>query len=55
MRRRGAEAAKAMCRHHLPNDFVELQLHDIQLNLCELDKYLRTKAGEGQPKRRYGA
>lgn len=43
-------------RHEfLPADFVELQLHDIQFNLCELDKYLRTKSGEGKPKRRYGA
>lgn len=43
-------------RHQfLPPDFVELQLHDIQFNLCELDKYLRTLRGEGKPKRRYVA
>lgn len=42
-------------RHqYLPADFVELQLHDIQFNLCELDKYLRTMTGDGKPKRRYG-
>jgi hypothetical protein len=42
-------------RHEfLPPDFVELQLHDIQFNLCEIDKYLRSKSGEGRPKRRYG-
>lgn len=41
-------------RHgYLPEQFVELQLHDIQFNLCELDKYLRAKSGEGRPKRRY--
>lgn len=45
----------AMRSQYLPNDFVELQLHDIQFNLCELDKYLRAKNGEGKPKRRYGA
>jgi hypothetical protein len=43
-------------RHsYLPADFVELQLHDIQFCLCELDKLLRTRQGEGKPKRRYGA
>lgn len=41
-------------RHqYLPADFIELQLHDIQFCLCELDKYLRTKSGDGKPKRRY--
>lgn len=28
-------------------------LHDIQFCLCELDKHLRTKSGDGKPKRRY--
>lgn len=41
-------------RHdYLPADFVELQLHDIQFNLCELGKYLRAKSGEGKLKRHY--
>lgn len=42
-------------RHqYLPADFIELQIHDVQFCLCELDKYLRTKTGDGKPKRRYG-
>ncbi len=45
----------AVRHNYLPADFVELQLHDIQFNLCELDKLLRTRLGEGKPKRRYGA
>jgi len=39
--------------HYLPADFVELQLHDIQFNLCELGKYLRAKSGEGKLTRHY--
>lgn len=41
---------------YLPADFVELQLHDIQFNLCEYGKYgkyLRAKSGKGKLKRRY--
>lgn len=51
---REVRALFAMRNQFLPADFVELQLHDIQFNLCELDKYLRTKTGQGKPKRRYG-
>jgi hypothetical protein len=43
----------AIRHQHLPADFVELQLHDIQFNLCELDKYLRVAMGEGKAKRRF--
>jgi alpha-glutamyl/putrescinyl thymine pyrophosphorylase clade 1 len=43
----------AMRHENLTAGFIELQLHDIQFNLCELDKYLRTSSGEGRPKRRY--
>lgn len=45
----------AVRHQYLPPDFVELQLHDIQFCLCELDKYLRAKSGDGKPKRRYAA
>jgi hypothetical protein len=30
-----------------------LELHDIQFQLCEFDKYERTRLGEGKPKSRY--
>lgn len=38
---------------YLPPDFVELQLHDIQFCLCELDKYLRIKLDGGKAKRKF--
>lgn len=31
----------------------ELELHDIQFQLCEFDKYERVRLGEGRPKVRY--
>jgi len=34
-------------------DAPDWELSDIQHNLCELDKYLRTKNGEGTPRSRY--
>ena len=38
---------------HWPENFVELELHDIQFQLCEFDKYERVKHGEGRPRSRY--
>jgi hypothetical protein len=35
-----------------PEKWVELELHDIQFQLCEFDKYERVKMGEGRPVRR---
>jgi hypothetical protein len=36
-----------------PSDWVELELHDIQFQLCEFDKYERTRLGEGRPRAKY--
>lgn len=36
-----------------PWNFVTLELHDIQFQLCEFDKYERTRLGEGRPRSRY--
>ena len=36
-----------------PKDMVKLELHDIQFQLCEFDKYERVKLGEGRPRSRY--
>lgn len=38
---------------HWPRDYVELELHDIQFQCCEVDKYWRTQLGEGKPRSRY--
>lgn len=37
----------------LPEFMPELELHDIQFQLCEYDKYERVRLGEGKPKARY--
>lgn len=34
----------------LGSDFADITLHDVQNCLCELDKYLRAKTGEGRPR-----
>lgn len=36
-----------------PKDWVELELHDIQFQLCEFDKYERVRLGQGRPRSRY--
>tara|TARA_R100001369_G_scaffold92046_2_gene135258 strand:+ start:342 stop:1199 length:858 start_codon:yes stop_codon:yes gene_type:complete len=36
-----------------PEDWVTLELHDIQFQLCEFDKYERVKHGEGRPRSLY--
>lgn len=36
-----------------PKDGVNLCLTDIQFQLCEFDKYMRTKLGEGTPKTKF--
>ena len=33
-----------------PEDWVKLDLADIQFQLCEFDKYMRAKLGQGKPK-----
>lgn len=41
-------------RHsYWPRNYVELELTDIQFQLCEFDKYMRTKLGEGRPRSTY--
>ncbi len=37
----------------MPEFMPELELHDIQFQLCEFDKYERVRMGEGRPKARY--
>jgi hypothetical protein len=37
----------------MPEWMPSLELHDIQFQLCEFDKYERTRLGEGTPKARY--
>lgn len=36
-----------------PEAYVELELHDIQFQLCEFDKYERVRLGQGRPRSRY--
>lgn len=36
-----------------PISWPELEMRDIEHSLCELDKYLRVKTGEGQPRQRF--
>jgi len=36
-----------------PANFVELELHDIQFQLCEFDKYERVRLGQGKPRSKY--
>lgn len=38
---------------HVPKPFEQLDLHGLQFNLCEYDKYLRVKTGEGRMKSSY--
>jgi hypothetical protein len=38
---------------HWPKRLVELDLTDVQFQLCEYDKWLRCKFGEGVPKNRF--
>jgi hypothetical protein len=41
-------------RHdYWPKDWVELELHDIQFQLCEFDKYERVRLGQGRPRSKY--
>lgn len=34
-------------------NFPPVDIHDIEFSLCELDKYMRVKAGEGKPRSKY--
>lgn len=36
-----------------PGDWPSLEMRDIEHSLCELDKYLRVKTGEGTPRQRF--
>lgn len=36
-----------------PSGWQPLSLHDVQFQLCEFDKYERTRLGEGRPRSRY--
>lgn len=36
-----------------PENYVSLELHDIQFQLCEFDKYSRVKLGQGRPRKLY--
>lgn len=36
-----------------PGNWVELELHDIQFQLCEFDKYERVRLGQGRPRSKY--
>lgn len=40
-------------KDRLPVFMPTLELHDIQFQLCEFDKYERVRKGEGRPKSRY--
>lgn len=42
-----------LSRYELPPRMPALELHDIQFQLCEFDKYERVRLGEGRPKSRY--
>lgn len=44
---------KEAANHPLPESILPLELHDIQWNLCEFDKYERVRLGEGKPRSRY--
>tara|TARA_R110000787_G_scaffold156836_5_gene270793 strand:- start:1152 stop:2015 length:864 start_codon:yes stop_codon:yes gene_type:complete len=39
--------------HFWPATYVELELHDIQFQLCEFDKYERVRLGQGRPRSKY--
>ena len=39
--------------NHLPDYMPELELHDIQFQLCEFDKYERFRLGQGRLKAKY--
>ena len=38
---------------HWPKNYVDLELHDIQFQLCEFDKYERVINNEGRPRSKY--
>lgn len=42
-----------MHKKYWPRTHVGLEVHDIQFQLCEWDKYERTRLGEGVPRNRY--
>lgn len=47
------EVLKHRLKPHMPQPGAEFDLHDLQFNLCEIDKYLRVQSGEGRMKSRY--
>jgi len=38
---------------HWPSNYLELDLHMIQFQLCEFDKYERVRLGQGRPRSKY--
>lgn len=40
-------------RQYLPKGFIELELHDVQFQLCEFDKYERVRLKQGRPRSTY--
>lgn len=42
-----------LSRVYLPNHMPNLELHDIQFQLCEFDKYERVRLGQGRPRSLY--
>jgi hypothetical protein len=44
---------RALIVKELGQEYDDLTLHDIQNALCETDKYIRTKRGEGRPRSKY--
>lgn len=59
-RKSSPEETLAVCKQlfhdkkfYLPKKFVTLELHDIQFQLCEFDKYERTRLGQGRPRSMY--
>jgi hypothetical protein len=39
----------------MPKLGVDFGVTDVQFSLCEIDKYLRVKNGEGRPRSKYNA
>lgn len=36
-----------------PKDYVKLELHDLQFQLCEVSKYEKVRLGQGRPRNKY--
>jgi hypothetical protein len=53
------ELSESFKQGKLPHDFpvpgVQFGVTDVQFSLCELDKYLRVKLGQGRPRSKFRA